>query len=915
MSAANNVIHFPIDTGDQAYIDDANSLLARDVYEQIAGHLRKALDKANRIWSKNVNPSDAFDRFRSHDAVLLHGGRGTGKSTALVNLRTYLDADQAFAEQLLILKPVDPTLLENGDDLFLNVIVAALMRERKVKEALRENADGSEAFYTELQQLGSALEGIQKIGSEYGLDKLQAFMENQELAEHVHKLFYRALQLTGKKLIVLPIDDVDTSLELAFENIEVVRKYLTSPLVVPLITGDLDLYDDVIYRQFARRLTDMGTADRRGALERARHLAEEYERKVLPQPRRIRLPALRTYLDNRNIYLVKDDERLIGLPLFKAWLGAIINDRVNGEENSLREMPLETVREFAQFVQATAHLLPHLQEFFARNDITSDGDNLDVDIKRRLFMSHGVAKAVAAFAAEFDNAYAIRRDASRTQRTAREGAYRSLRREVRAADRTPDGALQALRHQWNVELAAYARHQRNWGATYLIAQANVHLLGAEREVLEHDLFRPQRHGAKEYAHFDLRSSFAAEWREALAKSVPDQWLVRLPETALLPYPVPETGRHIARQKPGGDFALELARRLLVHWSFYSPTERGDLLLCGRVFELLVASLTCDLTRAELNRILQRPPFYSLAAFARTKTLDFETDGGEDAQSGAASTSAAVQAEDEDGFDASLADLAEQINAWRATHKPARPSASFIFVVMNKFFSQISYLNKGGDAKSAMADILNLAMQSFNLFWSTTGSFEKGAVFGLPQVIATVNMSNSAKNFENHPLYTQNIAPFLQLRDHGGYYDFGTGSYTYALESHPLRRLWQAALASSEAAAQETPNTRPPLDLSRDLRAPDEAAVQEAHDRAIDVAAKRIDRYVNEGRRELDLSLTTQAIDVAETWRLRDLLEYVERRCAADPGALALFHSLRDAVGLPKTSGRRRLQQIMLRLRG
>ena len=901
MSETSDAIHFPIDTGDQAYIANRQSLLAREVYEQIARHLHSALVKAERIWQNgdaNGPECDAFDRYRSHEAILLDGGRGTGKSSVLVNLPRYFDEVAELRDKLLILKPVDPTLLENGDDLFLNVIVAALLRDARVRAALRNHSSGTDEFYDELQKLGSALEGIQKIGSEYGLDKLQAFVENQELAEHVHRFFRRALQLTGKKVIVLPIDDVDTSLELAFENVEVVRKYLTSPLVIPIISGDLNLYDDVIYRQFARRVMDIGGRDREGALQQARHLAEEYERKVLPLPRRIRLPMLRSYLDNPDIYLVEHGHELIALPLFKHWLEALINDRVNGEENSVRELPLSTVREFAQFVQSSRTLLPRLKTFFDSSEVADDASQSAVMMKRRLFMSTTVAQAVALFAQEFETAFSIRRDDTRAQRTARERAYRDLRDNIVNVDSEPYYSMNVLRKEWNKALADYAVHQRAWGSTYLIVDAGLHLLHAHGDVLGHDLFRPQRHSAKQYAHFDEGFEFATTWRHMLEKKAPEEWLSRLPKTTLLSYPGPETGRRASPQPTAGyEFPLALAQKLLVHWSYYSSTGRSDLLLCGRVFEVLVASLTCDLTPAEMTRVLHRPPFYSLAEFARTKTLHAgvaTTD--EDAQ--ARQSAAPMNADEEASFNADVAELTSQINAWRACVQLAPPNAWFVFVVMNKFFSQVSYINQESSLHSPAGEVLNLAMQAFNLFWSTVGSFEKGAIFGLPQIVATVNMSGSSKNFEHHPLYTQNIAPFLQLRGDAGYYDFGTGSYTFALESHPLRSLWQAALSTRQENV--------------DRRTATESHAQAERDSIAEID-KRIDRYVNEVRRQLGITLSAQAIEASTETELMQLLGIIEQRCSRDPATKKRFTAIRHAIDLPKNSGRRRLQRIMEKL--
>jgi hypothetical protein len=639
-----------------------------------------------------------------------------------------------------------------------------------------------------------------------------------------------------------------------------------------------------------------------GTLQRARDLAEEYERKVLPLPRRIRLPELRTYLDDPNIHLSEGGRELLPLPMFKHWLEALLNDRVNGEDNSARELPLSTVREFAQFLQACRNLLEHLKTFFDENEAEDNGENEAVMMRRRLMMSTRVAEAVGAFGTQFDAAFALRtNDGTRTQRTARESAYRALRDFVGNAHTRPAPQVPDLRRQWNTALAAYAFHQRTWGSTYLVADANVYLLRTRANVLGHDLFRPQRHGARRYAHFGAGVEFVANWRNLLINKAPEQWLNRLPDRTLLSYPGPETGRHAGALTRGdADLPFALAHRLLVHWSYYSASARGDLLLCGRVFELLVASLTCDLTPGELSRILHQAPFYSLAEFARTKTLEIGSDiGGSDAD--AQDIGAPSATGDDDGEpDNDFAELVVMINQWRENVQIERPNAWLVFVVMNKFFSQVQYINRSAGQSAPSSEILNLALQAFNLFWSAVGSFEKGPVFGLPQVVATVNMSGTAVNFEQHPLYRQNISPFLQLRDGEGYHDFGTGSYTYALESHPLRRLWQGALS----AVQQLSSPQQPA------TAPAYSATASAIPSGID---KRIDRYVNEAARQLGLDLKADAIARVPVEVLSTLVANVEERCRNDPATLERLRALPFADGLPKNSGRRRLQRVMARL--
>ena len=101
--------------------------------------------------------------------------------------------------------------------------------------------------------------------------------------------------LLDVKLLVLPIDDVDTSLNLAFENLEIIRRYLTTPYVLPIVSGDRSLFHEVTWRDFHGRLTKDSTHLAESAYKTAIELSEEYQRKVLPFPRRVSMPEVKSY--------------------------------------------------------------------------------------------------------------------------------------------------------------------------------------------------------------------------------------------------------------------------------------------------------------------------------------------------------------------------------------------------------------------------------------------------------------------------------------------------------------------------------------------------------------------------------------------------------------------------------------------
>jgi hypothetical protein len=864
-------IELPIDQGEQAHQPTPKNLLAQDVYKKIVEHLNHSLGKTPSLDSQ----SDDLDDYRSHEAILIDGGRGTGKSSVLVNLTTYLKDDK----NLLILKPVDPTLLENGDDLLLNVIVAALMRDKTVRGALENREKEAEAFYEQLHKLGAALEGIQKQKEQYGLDKLRAFMGNQSLAEHVHILLKKTLTLTGRRLVVLPIDDVDTSLQLAFENIEVVRKYLTSPFVVPLISGDLSLYDEVIWREFHGRLTHKKSAIEKNAETRAKDLAEEYQRKILPLPRRIKLPALTSYLQNQKIILTNNNSKLFPLATLQHWLNALLNERVNGEENSRLELPLQTVREMTQFINGCKHLIPTLQEHLNLDLNSTPLQILPTMLKRLLFMPLDVAMAVQDFEEAFNKATFSSEPHRRDARTGKERAYRALGASTAdLPDKLKSDFLPYIQ-EWFKVISDYFQYHRKGGAAYFTAFTNEKWLTANSDskkasVLAYDMFQPLEQNVKKYENFESITGVKQSWSEDYKSVVPQAWMERIPDSTILPFPVPEKGQRIPI-KPSSSWSLnaltpeplhgkaEFARQLLVHWSFFSPNQRANLVFHGRIFELVVASLVRDISEVEIVDIINRPPFHSMAALAHTKTLNLSEafEASEDESKEEVSTEEALKG-DQKSKDTISAFTAE-INNWRRQNNIQVPHSWLIYSVMAKAFNQISISTPTKKpANYSLLEIIDSGMRMFNSVWSAFGSFEKGETFGLPRIIAYINMSSSSQNFEQNMHYRQNILPFLQkISERGQHHNFKTGSYTYALESHPLRNLLLEL-------------------LNNDKQKPKNNSTSNKADNppTLEPASTKLRHIINSTAKEQGIILNIKTIKTLDTIVIQDFLNTVLGRC-------------------------------------
>lgn len=806
-----------------ASLPDPNTLLARNVYDRLYMLINEAQQSASKALSV---PDQDFDSLRNHNAVLIDGARGTGKSTVLVNLPAYLkqkgnttfdpnqglpDAQRSRAaqnkdllERVHILKPVDPTLLEEHDDLFLHVIVAAVLNDNQVQQAQHNEQPNYRAMLRALEELAHGLESVDAQKEERGLDKLRSFIGNRQLNSKVHAFFRSVLTLLGKDLLVLPIDDVDTALDRAYENLEIVRRYLNTPLVLPIISGDLELYYEVIWREFHGKIvkpTPQYEEDQ--AYDLAIKLATEYQRKILPVPNRMRMPDIAEYLSNFQIELRspgsdQHDGMIASLGAFHAWLEGFIAGPVNALENSRLALPIPSIRALTQLIRRCGQdrLLEKLP-----GELRQAKSALAA--KRAGQLAPGIRSDLVD---RFDAGYA---NATLAKDRDFRPVYKAFADEVRELESkghgnadskiSPSDTLrlsQQLREQFGSESAA--------GPTCLVLEAMQHWHGegsVGKSTLDTALFQPLRHAGAMYEGFKKPDTLVS-WRSALSNQLPGYWLEEIGhQQVLLPYPLPESG-HWARL--GWDVTKStenpqelLLLRLLTHSNYYSQSRRGIKVNIGRLFELLVTSLVQDVSALDLASLLNRAPFHSTSTLAPTKTQ-----------------STAPNENDKDGETAdtdldplpidAINALIEEIQNWRNGHQLGlvRFSPWLVYNVFNKVFNQAQLFNRNHPIESEGAyaqTAFQIGLHAFYSIWSACGSFEKGPLFGLPASISTVNLV-SPSNFEQNPLFRQNILPFFPQ---GGKMDSDVACYgkamravTYFLGSHPLLQWLKNAVGES-----------------------------------------------------------------------------------------------------------------------
>lgn len=787
--------YIPLNAGESAVLPDANTLLPRsEVYEPLEKMINEAQKKAKSAQGKALN------ELREHNAISIDGARGTGKTAVLVNLKSYLK-DRDILKDVHILDPVDPTLLEDSDSLFLHIIVAAVLHDEDVKEAQRRDSSKARVLNQALDKLAQSLESVETQNSRHGMDKVRAMFSNKQLANCVQDFFREVLSLLEKKLLILPIDDVDTSLNRAFENLEIVRRYLATPYVLSIVCGDRALYEEVTWRDFHGRLTENSKHLSEEAYETAVELAAEYQRKILPFTRRLTMPEVSSYWKwntpgGTDITLGNTADAM-PLANFISWLDIFLTGPVNGSENSRQPLPIPSIRALSQLIRHCNEVIPELPEAirFAKSEL---------EVRRIWQMPTTPLDDMAAF-------HRKHQTLGKKDKPDYADAYKEFAEKINNSRQDDDKRkIWGERNYLLQKLMGYFCFEPKAGATYLVLQAKVYWqdwCGSDSSVrrgsiLDTPLFQPLTHATGKLELFDKADDLSA-WSTLLAKRLPEEWLADLKsQKTILPYPVAEIGKNSSK---GWEYAKVIQKleglddikknkasfliTLLVQHNFYTNSKQTMLLNIGRVFELLIASIAGPVSVEDIHAILSRAPFFSAAALAPTKTIWFDEPD-----------ESAIAAQDEEqDVGLMVQDLQNAIEKWRDAYGVDQIELSpwLVYKVFNKVYSQVASSEKVPNGMKEIGKALNMVAHTFYSTWFAFGSFEKGELFGLPNVVATTNVNpENLKNYENHDQFKVNVLPFVPtntqiISKDAGYKEkssFGKQArvVSYVLAGHPLK---------------------------------------------------------------------------------------------------------------------------------
>ncbi|WP_338457061.1 hypothetical protein [Citrobacter portucalensis] len=349
-------------------------LWQKDAADSLVSVLMNLASQA-RKYKKDFGGKVINRAFHSHDAILVSGGRGTGKTVFLKNAELIWKEWLTTSSEKIDGYPtihftslIDPTLLHNHDS-FTNVIVAHIYNETQYY--LNNNVHSTDSlvfekkrnhFYDTLRKLAEAIDHPGDKTQFSGLDKIIKYSSGIKIEFLFQSFVSAAIDIMQCDAMVLPIDDIDMALDKAYPVLEEIRRLLSCPYIIPLVSGDAGLYKSLVQISFAENTGSLPQFFGLGFLKHEKIqeseflkiidlTSEAYLTKVLPHQYRINLQKINDILDSLHIFYGNSSECSLTFSEYRSDIKKYFFGKMNGEERSCDFAEPESAREVVQLTR------------------------------------------------------------------------------------------------------------------------------------------------------------------------------------------------------------------------------------------------------------------------------------------------------------------------------------------------------------------------------------------------------------------------------------------------------------------------------------------------------------------------------------------------------------------------------------
>lgn len=247
---------------------DAKALSPENLIHGQQFELCTKLIEQQKVSAEYYKPEQEYLHY--HNTISIIGSRGVGKTTFLLSIKKYYENKPTHDYALIDI--IDPTVIEKKQHPFINILalihkyVIENLNKTQLYQARREYQENFcdvssripyqewEKYYSDVLKALPYIDGIGKHSAYKDWDDSEYITERgikvveyfNQLEETFHRFIYYSLKVLEKKCFILLFDDIDTNFSKGYEVLETIRKYLSTPQIVVLLTGDLELYSNLI---------------------------------------------------------------------------------------------------------------------------------------------------------------------------------------------------------------------------------------------------------------------------------------------------------------------------------------------------------------------------------------------------------------------------------------------------------------------------------------------------------------------------------------------------------------------------------------------------------------------------------------------------------------------------------------------
>lgn len=334
-----------------------------------------------------------------HHTIPIFGERGSGKTSFLESILEYY-SKHADEHKVCVLDLIDPTMIEEKGHVFLLIIS---LINQKVREELGRSATDlhKKTFLADwecaMNKLAKGIPSLDNVGETYensvwaddsyimrkGLENVHsAFALSNQFSECV----VQALEILGKDAFLIAFDDIDVDFRKGWPVLETIRKYLSNPRIITLLSGDLHLYSINVRKQqwnnFGKALLineyDVNESNKEQYTNLVDEMENQYMLKLFKAENRIRLFTVDEAIRRSDITFKMDGADIIDCyDMILEDCGIKNKKHISIYKNFLMNLPIRSQIHFIK-----SNLEPELKDIHSYDTFLSQmlAENIDVDV-------------------------------------------------------------------------------------------------------------------------------------------------------------------------------------------------------------------------------------------------------------------------------------------------------------------------------------------------------------------------------------------------------------------------------------------------------------------------------------------------------------------------------------------------------